>query len=390
MPLSQTACHANPAGPPDLRRRFGAAQGRNAHEPTQRAIQSPVDHSRYDRQVLLPQIGPEGQRILASASVLLVGCGALGCVIADLLVRAGVGRLTLVDRDLVEATNLQRQSLYTEADADGLTPKATAAADRLHAVNSSVRIDPVIADLTGPTARGLLAKAEPDAILDGTDNFQTRFVLNDLAVEAGIPLVYGGVVGMEGTMLAVVPPRDGKPAGPCLTCLLGGIPEDPGGTCDTVGVFGPAVYQVAAWQAAQAIRLLLGELPEPGVVQLNAWTGSQRTTTLGRDPACVTCVQRRFDHLDHPQAASADLCGQNAVQVVPASPLSLDLPRIAERLAPAGPVATRAGLVRLSLAGAGDDGGDAMITLFRDGRAIVKGVRTGSRGRALYDRYIGG
>lgn len=344
-----------------------------------------MDPARYDRQILLDQIGPAGQERLASSSVLLIGCGALGCVSGDLLTRAGVGRLTIVDRDVVEPSNLQRQSLYTEADADGLTAKAIAAARRLGAVNSGVRIDPVVADATSATIQGIANDAAPDVIVDGTDNFRTRLLLNDLAIERGVPLVYGGVVGMRGTMLVVRPG-----VGPCLACLLGGMPEDSGGTCDTVGVFGPAVYQVAAWQAAQAIRLLVGDEAEEAVVEIDAWSSVYRRISFLRDDGCPACEHRRLEHLRGDAPVSADLCGQNAVQVHPGRPMTLDLDDLSERLGRVGAVDRRPGLVRVSLGSAGDEGLPASITVFRDGRAIVKGVRSGPRGRALYDRYIGG
>lgn len=386
MPVGQHKHRANRprAALIDAPRSFRSPDAQRLPTPS-RAIQSPVDRARYDRQILLDQIGHDGQQRLSRGSVLLIGCGALGCVSGDLLARAGVGTLTIVDRDLVEPSNLQRQSLYTEADADGLTPKAHAAAARLRAVNSGVRIEPIVADVTSATIGRIADEASPDVIVDGTDNFQTRLLLNDLAVERGLPLVYGGVVGMRGTMLVVRPQ-----VGPCLACLLGGMPADSGGTCDTVGVFGPAVYQVAAWQAGQAIKLLTGAEPESSLIEIDSWTGLHRSLAFPRDPACPVCVGRRFESLRGDAPGSAELCGQDAVQVHPGRAVSLDLDAICETLARAGTVERRPGLARVTLGSVGDDGMPASITVFRDGRAIIKGVRSGPRGRALYDRYIGG
>ncbi|MEX0741695.1 MAG: ThiF family adenylyltransferase, partial [Phycisphaeraceae bacterium] len=213
---------------------------------------------RYHRQMLLPGFDAAAQASLSRATVLLVGCGALGTVIADMLARAGVGRLRIVDRDLVELTNLQRQVLFTEADAAGHVPKAVAAAERLALVNGEVTVEPHVVDFTHRNAVPLAA--EVDLLLDGTDNFATRLLLNDLAVAHDLPYVYGGAVGTTGTVYPVLPGNDAT-AGPCLRCLLGDEPETGQlGSCDTVGVLGPAAGIVANFQAAEALKILSGNI----------------------------------------------------------------------------------------------------------------------------------
>ncbi|MCW5776473.1 MAG: ThiF family adenylyltransferase [Phycisphaeraceae bacterium] len=346
-----------------------------------------ADLARYHRQMLLPRIGEAGQRRLAGSSVLLVGCGALGSVSADLLVRAGVGRLVLVDRDVVEPTNLQRQTLYTEADLGA--PKAEAARRRLAAVNSGVRVEAHVADFTGDAADDL-AEGPLGVLVDGTDNFETRLVLNDLAVSRGVPFVYAGVVGACGTTMTVVPGRT-----PCLRCLVD-APPPPGSTptCDTAGVFGPTVVMAAAWQASEALRLLLGDAAPGGdLVEFDLWPPRVRRFDVrgSRRADCPCCVGRRFDYLRGVAATrTTTLCGRNAVQVLPRRNGGVDLPALAGRLGPHGAVAANEFLVRCELGAEPADGGGACsLTVFGDGRAIVSGTLRPERARAIYARYVG-
>ena len=345
---------------------------------------------RYHRQMLLPGVGEEGQRRLLASRALVVGCGALGTVIADLLARAGVGALTIVDRDVVEATNLQRQTLFDEADAAAGVPKAEAAARKLRAVNSGVRIEAVVADF-GPRTAEKIARGRsgdmPGVIVDGTDNFQTRYLLNDLAVARGVPYIYGGAVGTAGMSMTIVPGRT-----PCLRCVFPDLPA-PGTTptCDTAGVLGPVTATVAAHEAAEAIKALLGrhEALSRGLVRFDLWGGGWRRIDLGEaTPGCPCCGQREFPFLDGSIAArAAVLCGRDSVQVNP-SPESvrsrLDLDALALRLAEHGSFESTRLLVRGTLREEGLE-----LTVFPDARAIVKGTTEPGIAMAVYARYVG-
>jgi len=347
--------------------------------------------SRYHRQQILPGVGEQGQRRLAEAHAAVVGLGALGCAIADHLARAGLGTLTIIDRDLVDHTNLQRQCLYTERDAAEGLPKAEAARHRLAAVNSEITLHAHIADLTPANADGLLGS--PHILLDGTDNFETRYLLNDIAVRDSIPLAYGGVVATRGMQMTIRPGQT-----PCLRCLFEDPPA-PGSqpTCDTAGVLGPVVAIVAACQAADALRCLLGrgeEVPQT-MLEFDLWQGRRRRIDIGaaRRGDCPCCGLRRFDFLTRDSASDAlGLCGQNAIQVHPSTGGALlDLAALASRLRAAGEVDARPFMVRFLPTGERGEGGEPVtVTVFRDGRAIVTGTAHPERARSLYARYIGG
>ncbi len=359
------------------------------------------DLSRYHRQMLLPDFGPEGQARLSEAHAVIVGCGALGCVLGDALARAGVGTLTLLDRDLVDATNLQRQVLFDERDAAEGAPKAVAAARRLSQINSSINLRPLIADLSHRNAEQLILAGQtqpkpPTVLLDGTDNFHTRLLLNDVAVKHSIPLVYAGVVGTVGTSMAVVPGRT-----PCLRCLVDEPP--PAGaspTCDTIGVLGPAVLMIASHQAAQALKILLGraDLLDRTLVELDPWRSvSRRIAADTPATGCPCCTHRRFVCLDgHDAPDSVVLCGRDSVQVSPATTAlapGIDLESLAQRLAAHGSFVVNRFLLRGSLGSerpSRRNGQPLEITVFRDGRAIIRGTSEPSVARSIYARYIGG
>jgi adenylyltransferase/sulfurtransferase len=341
--------------------------------------------------MLLPAFGPEGQERLGRSHVVIVGCGALGCAGADLLARAGIGRLTLVDRDVVEITNLQRQTLFSEADtADGM-PKAEAARRRLTAVNSTITIEAVVADVNPSNAESLIGR--PTLIFDGCDNFETRYLLNDVAVKYGVPYVYGGAVGTRGMQATIVPGRT-----PCLRCLFD-EPPPPGTTptCDTVGVLGPIIAITAAWQATEALKVLLGEPTATTLLDVDAWTGATRRLDLGQARGdCPCCGTRRFEFLSGARAGGgASLCGQDAVQVAPASSGNgqrVELEALAARLASHGSFKA---LGRLLIRGVfeherGDQGRPIELTVFADGRAIVKGTTRPEAARSIYAKYVGG
>ncbi len=344
---------------------------------------------RYHRQRLLPDIGNAGQTRLGRSRALIVGCGALGCVSADLLARAGVGTITIVDRDLVEETNLQRQTLFDESQVGA--PKAAAAADRLAAVNSGVRTIPVVADFAASNAERIAADDAghaPDVILDGTDNFETRFLINDLAVKLGVPYLYAGAVGTSGMLASFLPPF-GADASPCLRCVFEGPP--PAGsqpTCDTAGVMGPLVSVVASLQAGEAIKVLTGahDSVRRTLLEIDVWGNSVREVPLAGllDPACPCCAARTFAYLDHAEAGPVAICGRDAVQVTPGVRTRIDLDAVAEKLRSHGSFTTTRFLVRGLL-----DGESIELTVFRDGRALVGGTTDPARARSIYAKYIG-
>jgi adenylyltransferase/sulfurtransferase len=339
------------------------------------------DPERYSRQTRFPPIGPEGQARLAAGRVALVGCGALGSVVALALVRAGVGFLRLIDRDVPERSNLPRQVLFDEADvAEGL-PKAVAAARHLRAINSAAEIEPVVADLTAANVAGLLAGC--DIVVDGTDNFEARFLVNEWCCRHGLPWVHGGAIGAEGRVLTIVPGRTA-----CLRCL---VPEPPAPgslpTCDTAGIIGPAALVVGAVEAAEAIKLLVGAHDKSASRMLvcDLWDNVWRTIDLTALAAtgCLTCRGGDFPWLEgrlggRPTA----LCGREAVQVTPAK-AGIDLSALAARLAGVGSVTANPWIVRAQV----EPGIE--LAVFADGRAIVSGTRDEARARGLVSKYVG-
>ena len=331
-------------------------------------------------------IGTEGQQRLSEATVLLVGCGALGTVLADTLVRAGVGRLRIVDRDFVDLSNLQRQVLFDEQDVAEHLPKAIVAANKLARINSQVQLEPHVADLDWRTVREFAR--DVDLILDGTDNFETRFLINDVSLETGIPWVYAGVVGSHGQTMAIFPHQSA-----CLRCVIES-PPDPGTseTCDTAGVIAPAVHMVTALQAATALKILSGQrhLVEPHLTIVDVWDGTLRQMKLaglrerGECPACGP--RQRRDWLNGDQTShSTVLCGRNSVQVSPAEPVQLSLENLAEKLSPLGEVTRNPFLLRFT-----PHAQPIQLTVFRDGRAIIQGTEEIAVARGIYSRYIGG
>lgn len=337
-----------------------------------------MDADRVARQRLLPAIGAGGQARIGQASALIVGCGALGTVQAELLARAGIGRLTVLDRDRVERSNLQRQVLYDDRDAALGRFKAEAAAARLLAVNPEVTMEARVASLGPRNARAHVAGH--DLVLDGTDNVETRYVLNDACVRDGIPWVYGGAVGTEGLVLGIAPG-----VGPCLRCAFPD-PPPPGtlATCDTAGVLASATAMVAAQQVAVALGMLLGDPEAAGrMVSLDPWRARFQVLRIPRDPACPCCGARSFPFLGAAGTQSAEvLCGQDAVQLSPARAAPLDLAGLAARLARALPVEPGPGRLALTAEG-------CRLTVFLDGTILVHGTRDPARARALAARWVG-
>ena len=336
-------------------------------------------NQRYSRQILFPPIGAEGQARLGRARVVIVGCGALGSVAAEQLVRAGVGSLTLVDRDFVEESNLQRQCLFTEDHARAALPKAVAAQSMLGAMNSQVSVDGVVEDVTQGNVEALCADC--DLILDGTDNFETRYLLNDFSVRTGRAWIYGACVGSYGTAFAFRPRVT-----PCLQCLFPQAPA-PGRaeTCDTAGILAPVVHVVASFQVAQVLKLLVGVEPASTMLTVDVWENRMKLVSVegARDAGCRCCGALRLRFLEGRQRRrSVRLCGRNAVQVRPGEDAPVDLPRVARRLRAAGRVSLNDYMMKFQVNG-------YELALFCDGRAIVRGTEDESEARAVYARYIG-
>ena len=338
---------------------------------------------RYVRQSRFTPLGEEGQQRLGASTALVVGCGALGSVIASTLVRAGVGRVRIVDRDFVDLSNLQRQILFDEQDVAQRLPKAIAAAHKLRRINSEVTIEPHVADLTHENITKLTDGV--DVIVDGADNFEVRLLVNDYAISTRTPWVYGGAVGGEGRVMPILP---GETA--CLTCLM---PEPPAPgtteTCDTAGVLGPTVSVVASLQSLEAMKILAGKRDAVirDLMVVDLWTGRWRrlsVETLYALGTCPTCGDGEFPWLEGKRGGDADiLCGRNAVQLRPPTPTTIDLPATAKRLAPAGEVTVNPFLLRLAA-------DDLEITLFADGRAIVSGTDDPAVARSAYAKFVGG
>ncbi len=341
-------------------------------------------HPRYRKQTLFAPLGEEGQERLLLGRALIVGCGALGSVVAETLVRAGVGFVRIIDRDFVELSNLQRQVLFDEQDVADRLPKAVAASRKLAAINSGVTVDPIVADLRADNVLELFRDIH--VVVDGTDNFETRLLLNDASLETGIPWINGGCVGAHGQVMTIIPGRT-----PCFRCLVEDVPE-PGSseTCDTAGVIGPAVNIVASLQSVDALKLLAGKADEIAQVLtvIDVWDGTFRRLKIGDLRSrghCPACQKGERSWLRGERASqTAILCGRNAVQVSPAEKRSLNLEEAAQRLRQHGSVLVNPYLVRVQLKEP-----PCEITLFRDGRAIVQGTEEASLARSLYARYVG-
>ena len=337
---------------------------------------------KYSRQILFSGIGAEGQQKVLSAGAVLVGCGALGTTVANLLVRTGLGRLRIVDRDFVELSNLQRQTLFEEADAREALPKAVAAERRLRLINSDSRIEAVVADMVPENAEELLGGF--DLIIDGTDNFETRLLLNDAAISLNIPWIYAAAVGSYGVTFTI---RSAQTA--CLACLLegGGKPFVTGteDTCDTAGILNAAAGVIASIEAAEATKLLAGK-PEAlngRLVSCDVWTGSFRSIGISRNADCRACVRREFTYLNGDAQPHVTMCGRDSVQIHEGH-RSLDLGELGRRLAKASAAEVRnnAFLLRFRVP-------PYEMTIFADGRAIVKGTQDPAIARSLYARFIG-
>jgi len=343
----------------------------------------PFDPDRYSRQVRFAPLGAAGQERLAAARIALVGCGALGSVVAMALVRAGIGRIRIIDRDVPELSNLPRQVLFDEADVAAGIPKAAAAASHLSRINAACRIEPIVADLTAASAPRLLG--DIDVIVDGTDNFEARFLINEFACRERIPWVHGGAIGAEGRVLSVLPGRSA-----CLRCLVPDPPA-PGAlpTCDTAGVIGPVALVVGAVEAAEVMKIVAGGGTAVGnrLLVCDLWENLWRSVDLTPLAAagCPTCRGGDFPWLEGRSGTQTTvLCGRDAVQVAPGPGLAdIDLAAFAGRMADVGRVVANRWIVRVTVA----EGVE--LAVFADGRTIVSGTRDEARARALVARYVG-
>lgn len=342
-------------------------------------------NERYSRQILFKEIGREGQEKLRAARVLIVGCGALGASHAEMLSRAGVGKLRIVDRDFVEFTNLQRQTLFSESDAAERLPKAIAAKHRIAEINSEVEVEAIVADVNNSNVESLIEGC--DIVLDGTDNFQVRYLLNDACVKIGKTWIYGAAVSSYGTTMTVIPGKT-----PCLRCIFDEMPDAGSSpTCDTAGVIMPIIASISAIQAVEALKLIVGDTVSlhGSLVQIDIWANDRRMVKLaGPNEDCTCCVRRNLEFLNaDAREFSAILCGRDAVQIAAPRPAELDLVTLAATLSAipeikASAIKHNEYLVRFTI-------GENEITVFRDARAIIKGTDNPTTARTLYAKYIG-
>jgi len=338
--------------------------------------------NRYSRQILFSEIGEGGQRKLKDSKVVLVGCGALGTVIANNLVRAGIGELKIIDRDFVELNNLQRQILFDEEDVKRNIPKAIAAVEKLKKINSQVKLEAVVADVNFTNVEGLVEGAK--LLVDGTDNFEARFLLNDACVKANIPWIYGSCLGAYGLTMNIIPGKT-----PCFRCLFETTPL-PGvvPTCDTAGVISPIVNIIGAIETAEAIKYLIDkfEALSKDLIAIDIWEDSFEKFNLNDRKEkfdCPCCKQRKFEFLEAKQGSSiTSLCGRDAVQITQKSIGRIDFEELAERLKKSGKVTFNKYILKFFI-------NQYEISLFPDSRAIIKGTNDFSVARGLYAKYIG-
>lgn len=335
---------------------------------------------RYSRQILFEGIGEAGQQRIAASRVAIIGCGALGTAQAEALARAGVGTLRVVDRDFVEASNLQRQTMFSEEDARERLPKAIACARHLALINSDVKTEAEIADVNNSNVERIVK--DSDVVLDGTDNFATRYLINDACVKHNITWVYGAAVGSYGVTMTVRPHRS-----PCLRCVFEEAPPAASApTCDTAGVIMPIISIVASVQVSEVLKLLTRqeEKLHNSLMQFDVWRNEWRRVKLNNlVPECPACGLGRFEMLEAERGDfAAALCGRDAVQISPRSSSQIDLRALAERLRAAGEVQSNPFLVRLRA-------GEYELTVFQDARAIIRGTDDVTTARSLYAKFIG-
>jgi len=336
-------------------------------------------NDRYSRQILFSGIGEEGQRRLLASRVLIVGCGALGSAQAESLARAGVGRLRIADRDFIEYSNLQRQTMFTESDADNRLPKAVACANHIREINSEIEVEPNVTDVSHSNIERLIDDCA--LVLDGTDNFATRYLINDACIKQSVNWIYGAAVGSYGVTMTIRPGET-----PCLRCVF---PETPPAasapTCDTAGVIMPIITVIASIQAAEALKLLTGQKEKlhHSLIRVNVWDSQFNILKLSYPREDCPACSGEFEFLRGvSRQVTTTLCGRNAVQIARSNGGDVDLATLAERLKSSGEVTFNDFLLRFRV-----DGYD--ITIFRDARSIIRGTSDPAIARGLYARYIG-
>jgi len=331
---------------------------------------------RYSRQIIFPGIGEEGQRKLSSSYVIIIGCGALGTIIATSLVRAGVGKVRIIDRDFIEYHNLQRQVLFDEDDIKNQLPKAIAAERHLKRVNSSVEIEGIVADVNSTNIERFVRDA--DIILDGLDNFETRLLINDVSLRHKIPWVYGGAISSCGMTMTIIPHET-----PCFRCFLPGSTGVMIQTCDTAGVISPAPFIIGSLQTTEAMKILVGsEDINRGLITIDVWRGTFHHLKISPRRDCPTC-QGKYEFLDGRFAGRTTvLCGQNVVQVLNPGAERLSLGELAAHLKPVGEFSYNEFMLRFTV-------DTHEMVIFPDGRAIIKNTTDESLARGLYAKYIG-
>jgi len=332
---------------------------------------------RYSRQIIFPGIGENGQKKLGNSSVAIIGCGALGTVIATILVRAGIGKIKIIDRDFIEYHNLQRQVLFDEDDIRNQLPKAIAAERHLKKVNSSIAVEGVVADVNYTNIERLISGV--DLILDGLDNRETRFLINDVSLKHKIPWVYGGAISSYGMTMNIIPGET-----PCLRCMWHGTTERGLAiTCDTAGVIAPAPFIIGSLQSTEAIKLLIGSKNiNRDLISIDVWAGDFKRFEIARDSDCPSC-QGKYEFLDAQFGTrTTSLCGQNAVQVLDPGLTDISFEQLETRLKDVGEVNYSEFMLNFTV-----DGNEMVI--FPDGRAIVKNTADESLARGLYAKYIG-
>jgi adenylyltransferase/sulfurtransferase len=335
---------------------------------------------RYSRQILFSGIGREGQSRLAQSRILIIGCGALGTAQAESFARAGVGTLRIVDRDFIEFSNLQRQTMFTENDAAERLPKVVAAANHLREINSEIVVEPEIADVNYSNVERLIRNC--DLLIDGTDNFATRYLINDACVKHRVNWIYGAAVGSYGVTMTIRPGQT-----PCLRCIFPEAPPTASApTCDTAGVIMPIINIIAAIQVTEALKMLTGQIDtlHHSLMQFDVWRNESRNISVGQPLAtCMTCGAHKFESLENGSGEfAAVLCGRHAVQISPSHPVQVDLSELSKRLSIAGDVKTNDYLLRFRT-------GEFEMTVFQDARSIIRGTDDVATARSLYAKYIG-
>ncbi len=334
----------------------------------------PVKENRYSRQILLPEIGSSGQKKLASSRAVVIGCGALGTYSLGFLVRAGVGQVVVVDRDIVDLSNLQRQNLFDEEDVG--RPKAKAAEEALRKINSEIEIWGVVADVSYANVEKLIKNAT--TVVDATDNMDTRFLVNDACVKHGIPWVYAGAVGTTGMVMPIMP------NGPCFRCVFPSLPQ-PGQlpTCDTVGIVNTLPSTVASLEVTEAFKIMQGKQPTKQLMFIDVWQSDLQKIAVRKNPQCQACVKRDFEFLQaRKRKFAASLCGRNAVQIVPAKELKGGLGDLKRRLSKLGESEIADGVLKFRAKG-------VELTVFPDGRTIIGGTTDLAKAKTIFSKYVG-